>query len=632
MTSVFFSSLYNLIDQSGDFMFHFLNRLKLKSKFNLISSILMITVLALSGLVFQSTYINWKQAKDEYDGSVLMKETLSVQSKLSSARFSNQLVDIRQELETLEQSSWIREHPSWKYFESCKSGSCQFKSWDDAIDQWITIHQDLADQSSIILDPVSYTYHMAYALTVGFPRWFEVIGQTLELMKTNQSSLVLSNTVQLDVFFKETQMTLKNTASQLKDPAFSSQVERLESLHQSIKKMMIQGSDLSEINKLVNESKDIQSSILISFREALESRVGEFEQAFLIQSAICCLILLFSWILMQAVVNALIQGIQQIERVADSIEHGHFNIQIQSHGNDEISQAQRKLGGMIEALRTFIETTKTTATQISNGSNQNATAAQQAGIQALEQLRRSTEMSDFVHTLEQEVEDQANHAHKVCQFVDQSFNLANEGNASYQRSVQESEKAQIALRHIAERIKELDELAQKAKISAESIEEIADQTNLLALNAAIEAARAGESGRGFAIVAEEVKKLAQYSSESARNVGDLLIQTSNATHQVVEMVEMRVHESISEVERAKSASQSLTQCEEQCQMARQSATEMLDIARQQDQKAKELLTVAQESTQCSIEAQNASKSTEEKAKENQNYAKTLIDFLDKFKH
>jgi aerotaxis receptor len=125
-----------------------------------------------------------------------------------------------------------------------------------------------------------------------------------------------------------------------------------------------------------------------------------------------------------------------------------------------------------------------------------------------------------------------------------SQELIEESNMKMNKTIQSTDKVVVAVRASSNSINNLKEAILKIGVVSNTIKEIADQTNLLALNAAIEAARAGEQGRGFAVVADEVRKLAERTGSSTNDIANMVSNIQGVSQTVV----ASMNEAIIEVE------------------------------------------------------------------------------------
>lgn len=166
--------------------------------------------------------------------------------------------------------------------------------------------------------------------------------------------------------------------------------------------------------------------------------------------------------------------------------------------------------------------------------------------------RSSDQQSDAASAIAASIEEMAVSTSEVTESMEQARQLANEAETESERgtgviSDVQNEVANIAtaVRHSADVVDDLGRLSTEIQSIVKVIDEVAGQTNLLALNAAIEAARAGEQGRGFAVVADEVRKLAERTSQATQEIRGMIESIAKGTTEAV----ASMHQSVAQLER-----------------------------------------------------------------------------------
>ncbi len=256
-------------------------------------------------------------------------------------------------------------------------------------------------------------------------------------------------------------------------------------------------------------------------------------------------------VLLASLVLLLIQGrwvilsimgpLKTASRIAESIAHGNLSEPIaEPSGKDEASVLIRTLATMQRDLRNMIDVVRRNAHGVSGMSEQLSHGCHQVADSSQQQSVAAGTMAAAASQMTASIEDITRHAERALSMANQAETLAKEGGGVIHQVVSDMDDIARSAQQSAQVIRTLDQESEAIFNIIQVIKSIADQTNLLALNAAIEAARAGEQGRGFAVVADEVRSLAARTSASTQEIAAMVARIQHSTREAVSSMEAGV--------------------------------------------------------------------------------------------
>lgn len=431
------------------------------------------------------------------------------------------------------------------------------KMHSNMVASMLNLMNKIADSSKISMSSAVDSKHISDAIITQLPQVLENMGQARAVASSVAATGKFSNQkiyVRLAVLTNDITHQALELANGL-ETAINSNKSLTDKLGQQIKDNNVAIKDIhSLLNKDLLNADTISISSEQVFKTATRAisgsyklydklvpmldklylgRINDDNKVLLVTITLVTLVLLLIAYLFFGFYFSVRQSIAQISKATDKLSEGDLTVQVKLDSHDEMSQIAHRFNVMTEKFNALIQQIISSAGQLATASDEVSTVAKESANNVECQRHETDQVATAINEMTATVHEVANNAGNAAGAAANADNEARSGKAI----VENTSKVIAVLAHEIENAarvtKGVEEDSKTIGSVLDVIKGIAEQTNLLALNAAIEAARAGEQGRGFAVVADEVRTLASRTQESTQEINSMIEQLQSSTQNAV---------------------------------------------------------------------------------------------------
>ncbi|USD67648.1 methyl-accepting chemotaxis protein [Vibrio sp. SCSIO 43136] len=438
----------------------------------------------------------------------------------------------------------------------------------------------IADQSNLTLDPELPSYYMMATLTDYLPKTAESIGklrgkgtgalssgviteaQRMELSVLNdviqlnleKYSYALKVLYQHAPHLKQNDQVLHQVEAVLKNFNQTTQAQLLAGKLGTIQPVDYFAQGTSAIDSLLN-AYDILVPALDSH---LQARQSAAETKATLLTIVLLAAIVISTLLFIAMYYSIDSAITTLTQSAKQLAEGDLTVRCEVRGKDEITRIFHAINMISENFSELVTRIRGASGQLDEYCQTLVNSSTQVSSAISDQDSEIDMVATSVNQVTASVQEVNSNTQNAAQAAIESRTSAEDGLQLVQTMSKSIEQMSIDVQQADTVIKQLENDSQSINSILDVICEIADQTNLLALNAAIEAARAGEHGRGFAVVADEVRTLAQRTQNSTTEIQEMLAKVQTGSQQAAEVMVKGVQQAQITAEQSKTTAESLS--------------------------------------------------------------------------
>ncbi|OGT97640.1 MAG: chemotaxis protein [Geobacteraceae bacterium GWC2_48_7] len=321
----------------------------------------------------------------------------------------------------------------------------------------------------------------------------------------------------------------------------------------------------------------------------------------------------------------------ELKNTAEQLADGNLTVRVQTTSNDELGVIGQSFNKIADTLQSVMERVRSSSLSLTAAAAELRTNAEQIATGAEDVAAQATTVATAGEEMAATSNDIASNCSMAVESANQACGAATSGAEIVQLTVQGMARIAAKVQDSSKTVESLGARSDQIGEIIGTIEDIADQTNLLALNAAIEAARAGEQGRGFAVVADEVRALAERTTRATREIGEMIKAIQGETKNAVAAMEEGVREVERGTEDAARSGQALQEILSQVSDVTQQINQIATAAEEQTATTCEISSNMQRITDVVQETVGSSQMTADAAGRLSDLAQDLQGIVQNFK-